>query len=126
MTERRLARRVDMFPRDTNAWGTIFGGVMLGYIDLAGADEARRYARRHYVTKIMREVNFVAPALVGDTVNFYTRIVRVGRTSITVRIEVIAERFKTGEEIKVTEAEIVYVAIDENGRPTPIKEGNDG
>lgn len=112
-----------MLPRDTNAYGTIFGGVILSHIDLAGAIEARRQAPRKYVTKAMHEVVFVAPVFVGDLVTFYTRTLRFGRTSITVDVEVEAERLGakgTKEIVKVTEAEVVFVAVDEEGHPVPI------
>lgn len=111
-----------MLPRDTNAHGTIFGGVILSHIDLAGAIAAHRHAAKNFVTKAMREVEFIAPVYVGDVVSFYATPVREGRTSLTVRVEVEAERSgQTGVRAKVTEAEVVYVAIDGNGRPTPIR-----
>jgi acyl-CoA thioesterase YciA len=111
-----------MLPRDTNARGTIFGGVILSHIDLAGAIAAHRHAARNFVTKAMREVEFIAPVYVGDIVSFYARTVREGRTSVTVRVEVEAERFgKPAVRTTVTEAEVVYVAIDESGKSTPIR-----
>ena len=112
-----------MLPKDTNAYGTIFGGVILSYIDLAGGIEARRQSANKFVTKAMREVAFVAPVHLGDLVTFYTRTVRIGRTSITIDVKVEVERLGlrgTKEIVKVTEAEVVYVAVDENGRPTPV------
>ena len=112
-----------MLPRDTNGYGTIFGGVILSYIDLAGGIEARRQSPKKFVTKAMREVVFVAPVFLGDLVTFYTRTVRCGRTSITVDVEVEVERLgPTGnkESHRVTEAEVVFVAVDEDGRPTPV------
>jgi acyl-CoA thioesterase YciA len=118
------AIRVLMMPRDTNAHGTIFGGVILSYIDQAGAIEARRQSPAKFVTKAMREVVFVAPVHLGDLVTFYTRTIRTGRTSITVDVEVEVERLGlsgTKEIVRVTEAEVIYVAVDENGRPTPIR-----
>jgi acyl-CoA thioesterase YciA len=117
------AIRVMMFPRDTNGFGTIFGGVILSYIDLAGGIEAHKYAPKRFVTKAMREVEFVAPVYVGDLVSFYAQVIRVGRTSLTVQIIVEAERGTSHKsKVRVTEAEVIYVAVDENGRPTPIKE----
>ncbi len=111
-----------MLPRDTNARGTIFGGVILSHIDLAGAIAAHRHASRNFVTKAMHEVEFVAPVYVGDVVSFYTTVIREGRTSLTIRIEVEAERFaERGRQARVTEAEVVFVSIDENGKPTPIR-----
>ena len=116
------AIKVILLPKDTNALGTIFGGVILSHIDLASAVEARKVARRRYVTKAMREVEFHEPVFLGDIVNFFTETVRVGRTSITVKVTVEAERWGggEGERVTVTQAEVVLVAVDEQGRPTPI------
>ncbi len=110
------AIRVTMMPRDTNAHGTIFGGVILSYIDTAGAVEAvRRTNVERFVTVAMREVVFVEPVYVGDLVSFYAEIIRIGSTSLTVRVVVQADRFGTKDEaVRVTEAEIIYVAVDEN------------
>jgi acyl-CoA thioesterase YciA len=120
--ERIPAIKVLLLPKDTNAYGTIFGGVILSHIDLASAVEARKSAARRYVTKAMREVEFHEPVFLGDVVNFFTETVRIGRTSITVRVSVEAERWGSGqgERVKVTEAEVVLVAVDEAGNPTPI------
>ena len=117
------AIKVLLLPKDTNALGTIFGGVILSHIDLASAVEARKAAPLRYVTKAMREVEFHAPVFLGDIVNFYTETVRLGRTSVTVRVTVVAERWGAGqgEQVKVTEAEVVLVAVDELGHPRPIK-----
>src|SRR5690242_15608078 len=93
MSERVPAIKVLLLPKDTNAYGTIFGGVILSNIDLASAVEARKVAPHRYVTKAMREVEFHEPVFLGDIVNFYTETVRVGRTSVTVRVEVEAERW---------------------------------
>ena len=124
MTERFPAIRVTMLPRDTNAYGTIFGGVILSYIDLAGEIECRRQSPKKFVTKAMREVVFVAPVYLGDLVTFYTRTIRIGNTSITVDVEVEAERLGlqgTKEIVRVTEAEVIYVAVGDDGSPTSIK-----
>lgn len=122
MAVREPTLRVTMLPRDTNARGTIFGGVILSHIDLAGAVAARQRAPRNFVTKAMHEVAFIAPVYVGDLVSFYADVVREGRTSVTVRVEVEAERFsEPGIRARVTEAEVVYVALDENGKTTPIR-----
>ena len=128
MSERVPAIKVLLLPKDTNAYGTIFGGVILSNIDLASAVEARRVAPLRYVTKAMREVEFHEPVYLGDVVNFFTETVRIGRTSITVRVSVEAERWNMGggrighgERVKVTEAEVVLVAVDEQGRPTSIR-----
>jgi acyl-CoA thioesterase YciA len=127
MSERVPAIKVVLLPKDTNAYGTIFGGVILSNIDLASAVEARKVAPRRYVTKAMREVEFHEPVFLGDIVNFFTETVRVGRTSVTVKVLVEAERWGAGpggeghgERVRVTEAEVVVVAVDGNGRPTPI------
>ncbi len=123
MSERVPAIKVLLLPKDTNALGTIFGGVILSHIDLASAVEARKVARCRYVTKAMREVEFHAPVFVGDVVNFFTETLRVGRTSITVKVVVEAERWGagSGERVTVTQAEVVLVAVDENGQPMPIR-----
>jgi acyl-CoA thioesterase YciA len=113
--------RVTMLPRDTNARGTIFGGVILSHIDLAGGIAASRQASRNFVTRAMREVEFIAPVYVGDVVSFYASVLRRGKTSITIKVSVEAERGKEPRQrVKVTEAEVVYVAIDETGKPSPL------
>jgi acyl-CoA thioesterase YciA len=131
MPERIPAIKVVLLPKDTNALGTIFGGVILSNIDLASAVEARKAAPHRYVTKAMREVDFHEPVFLGDIVSFYTETVRIGRTSITVRVSVEAERWGHGpaaprgsghgERVKVTEAEVVLVAVNDQGRPVPIR-----
>jgi len=111
-----------MLPRDTNARGTIFGGVILSHIDLAGGIAASRQAARNFVTRAMREVEFIAPVYVGDVVSFYTAVVREGTTSITVRVSVEAERgTEPRYRVKVTEAEVIYVAVDEAGKALSLK-----
>jgi acyl-CoA thioesterase YciA len=123
MKDRFPAIRITMLPRDTNAHGTIFGGVILSYIDLAGGIECRRQSPKKFVTKSMHEVVFVAPVYLGDLVTFYTRTMRIGTTSITVDVEVEAERLGMGgtkEVVRVTEAEVIYVAVGDNGKPVPI------
>ncbi len=113
--------RVTMLPCDTNSHGTIFGGVILSHIDLAGGIAASRQASRNFVTRAMHEVEFIAPVYVGDVVSFYTSVVRQGTTSITVKVSVEAERGKAPRHrVKVTEAEVIYVAVDEGGRPIPL------
>ncbi len=124
MTNRFPAIRVTMLPKDTNAYGTIFGGVILSYIDLAGGIECRRQSTKKFVTKALHEVVFVAPVYLGDLVTFYTRTVRVGTTSITVAFEVEVERLGlagTREIVRVTEAEVIYVSVGADGRPVPIQ-----
>ncbi len=114
--------RVTMLPRDTNARGTIFGGVILSHIDLAGGIAASRQATRNFVTRAMREVEFIAPVYVGDVVSFYTSVLRQGTTSVTIKVSVEAERGKDPRRrVKVTEAEVIYVAVDEAGKPLPVK-----
>jgi acyl-CoA thioesterase YciA len=113
-----------MMPKDTNAMGTIFGGVILSYIDQAAAIQAYKYASQRFVTKAMNAVEFVAPVHLGDVVSFYATIARVGRTSLTVKVDVEAERFpetKGTHFVKVTEATVVCVAVDASGRPIPIQ-----
>ena len=114
--------RVTMLPRDTNARGTIFGGVILSHIDLAGAVAVSRCAAKNFVTRSMREVEFIAPVYLGDVVSFYAAVVREGRTSVTIRVSVEAERSNDpGRRVTVTEAEVVYVAVDDDGKATPIR-----
>ncbi len=119
------AIRITLLPRDTNPQGTIFGGVILSYIDMAGAIEAHRHTRmERFVTVAMREVIFHEPVFVGDLVSFYAETVRVGTTSITIRVIVEAERPGTADEkVRVTEAEVVYVAVDKDGKKTRIGSG---
>jgi acyl-CoA thioesterase YciA len=131
MAERIPSIKLVLLPRDTNAYGTIFGGVILSNIDLASAVEARKTAPHRYVTRAMHEVEFHEPVFLGDVVSFYTETVRVGRTSITVRVLVEAERWgvasgarpesRRGQVVKVTEAEVVLVAVDDRWRPVPIR-----
>jgi acyl-CoA thioesterase YciA len=114
------AIRVTMMPRDTNAHGTIFGGALLAYVDQAGAIATRPYCDL-VVTVKMTEVVFHEPVYVGDVVSFYASVARIGTTSITTRVVVEAERWRSpGSKVKVTEAEIVYVNVDEKRRPVPI------
>ena len=117
--ERHLAVKVVMMPRDTNCHGTIFGGVILSYIDQAGAVGAstrsgvRVGPTKHFVSVAMNGVEFHRPVFVGDVVSFWTSVVRVGRTSITVQITVEAER--QGQAVQLTVAEVIYVAVDLSG-----------
>ncbi len=118
------AIRIAMLPRDTNSQGTIFGGIILSYIDMAGAIEAHRHTHiERFVTVAMREVIFHKPVFVGDLVSFYAETISIGNTSITVRVTVEAERYGggTGGRIRVTEAEVIYVAVDEKRKKIPIK-----
>ena len=116
-----LALRTILLPRDTNGAGTIFGGIILSQIDLAGAGVARNYSCQRFVTVAMREVEFHKPVRVGDVISFYTRLVRVGHTSVTVHVDVEARQCTGGETVQVTEAEVVFVAVDEEGRKIPAR-----
>jgi acyl-CoA thioesterase YciA len=127
MAERYLALKTVMMPRDTNPHGTIFGGVLLSQIDQAGATGARWEISRRgveppvLVTVAMNRVEFHQPVFVGDVVSYWTHVIRVGRTSITMHVDVEVER--DGEMVRVTEADVVYVAIAETPqgrRPIPI------
>ena len=112
---RDAAIRLTMMPRDTNAHGTVFGGVILSYIDVAGGVEAVRHTKHdRFVTVAMKEVRFHEPVFIGDLVSFYAQTLGVGNTSITVHVEVEAERFgNRGQRVKVTEAEVTFVAINQ-------------
>lgn len=112
--------RVMMMPRDTNAHGTIFGGVILSYVDQAGAIEARRHGCAHVVTVAMDRVEFKQPVFVGDVLSFRTETINLGRTSVRVRVHVEAERFEPPcERVDVTTAEVVFVAVGPDRRPLP-------
>ncbi len=112
---RDAAIRLTMMPRDTNAHGTVFGGVILSYIDIAGGVEAVRHTKHErFVTVAMNEVIFHEPVFIGDLVSFYAKTTRVGNTSITIHVDVEAERFGNhGEVVKVTSADLTFVAINE-------------
>lgn len=123
-----LALKAVMMPRDTNPYGTIFGGVTMSYIDQAGAVGAQHAIRQRgwpdqpIVTVAMNSVEFHEPVFVGDSVSFYTRVSRIGRTSITMHVTVEADR--QGEPLRLTEAEVTFVAVNlqEEGRPpVPIR-----
>ena len=118
-----LVLKVIPMPADCNANGDIFGGWVMAQVDLAGSVIPARYAKGRQATVAVNEFVFKQPVRLGDILSFYSSLVRVGRTSITVKVEVFAERFKAqGEYIKVTEATLTYVAIDENGRPRAIEQ----
>ena len=126
---RHLAVKVAMMPRDTNPHGVIFGGVLLSYIDQAGAIGALHDIRTHgwrerpIVTVAMDGVVFHQPVFVGDVLSFWTELISVGTTSITVQVTVEADR--GGEVEMVTKARVTYVAVEfEDGqrRPTPIRD----
>jgi acyl-CoA thioesterase YciA len=125
---RHLALRVMMMPRDTNPYGTIFGGVILSYIDQAGAIGARHeialksFPKNDLVTVAMEGVAFQRPVFVGDAVSFWTEISQIGTTSITMHVTVETER--DDQVTRVTEAHVTYVAVETIGharRPVPIR-----
>lgn len=118
---RRLALRVVTLPKDTNQYGTIFGGVILSYIDQAGFVEARRHGVHRWVTVAVDRVEFKQPVHLGDVVGFYAQTVRAGTSSVTVRVEVEAERYLTGETVPVTEARLTLVSVDASGKPIPFR-----
>ena len=116
------AIRVLMMPRDTNAHGTIFGGVILSYIDQAGAIEARRQGLKMMVTISMDKVVFHAPVFVGDLVSFWTETLKIGNTSITTKVVVEAIRLgDPDQKVLVTEAQVVYVNMGEDRKPAAIR-----
>ena len=124
MTEypRELSLRTILLPRDTNAGGSIFGGVILSHIDLAAAVPAKKLApSKRFVTVAMEKVEFLEPVFVGDLVSFYTQIVEIGTSSLKVHVDVIVERRdRPGKEIQVTSASVTYVAVGTDRRPIPI------
>jgi len=122
-SQRNPAIRTIMMPRDTNALGSIFGGHILSLIDLAAGQHARTVAPKKYVTKVMREVEFIAPVFVGDAVSFYCTTIKQGRTSITIQVDVEAVRgVDSLQTITVTTAQVVMVAVDKENKPIPIFE----
>jgi len=117
-TDQELVLKVIPMPGDCNANGDIFGGWVMANVDLAGAVVPARYAGGRMATVAVNEFVFKQPVRVGDILSFFAKLTRIGRTSITVKVEVYAERMGTqGEYNKVTEALLTYVAIDENGQP---------
>lgn len=117
--EHSTALRLMTLPRDTNQYGTVFGGVILSSIDQAGFIEARKHGLHRWVTAAIDRVDFVAPVHVGDVVSFRTRTVSTGTTSVRVDVLVEAERFTSGDIVKVTSAVITMVAVNAAGRPIP-------
>jgi acyl-CoA thioesterase YciA len=120
-----LVLKVIPMPADCNANGDIFGGWVMAQVDLAGSVLPARYTQGRMATVAVNEFIFKQPVRVGDILSFFSKVSRVGRTSITVKVEVFAERFRAqGNYIKVTEASLTYVAIDEDGQPRelPIKQ----
>ena len=120
-TDRDLVMRVMPMPADANANGDIFGGWIMAQVDLAGAVLPMRIAKGRIATVAVNEFVFKQPVSIGDLLSFYAEVVRVGRTSITVRVEVYAERNPADlQVVKVTEARLTYVAIDSSGQPRQI------
>jgi acyl-CoA thioesterase YciA len=125
-TDQELVLKVIPMPADCNANGDIFGGWVMAQVDLAGAVLPARHVRGRMATVAVNEFIFKQAVKVGDILSFFSRVVRIGRTSISVTVEVFAERFsRQGEYIKVTQATLTYVAIDEQGRPRPIPKDQD-
>lgn len=119
MSTRNISIRRILLPKDTNYRGEVFGGAILAEIDLAGAVEARRHTQHDVATRAVKEVQFIRPVAIGDVVTFWTSLVKIGRTSITVKVEVEASRDTSeGSAVSVTAAEVVYVTVapDESGK----------
>ena len=120
-TDKELVLKVIPMPADCNANGDIFGGWVMAQVDLAGAVMAARAVKGRMATVAVNQFIFKQPVRVGDILSFFSDVARVGNTSLTVNVEVFAERFQSqGRYVKVTEANLTYVAIDEQGRPRPI------
>ena len=119
--DRELVLRVMPLPADVNANGDIFGGWIMAQVDLAGAVLPARIARGRIATVAVNEFVFKQPVSIGDLLSFYARVTRIGKTSITVHVEVYAERNPANlHVVKVTEAKVTYVAIDRDGQPRQI------
>lgn len=118
-SEKRLALRVFAMPKDTNHYGTIFGGVILSYVDQAGFIEASRHGMHRWVTAAIDHVDFVSPVFVGDTISCYAYTKRTGTTSVTVCVDVMVERHGIEDEKPVTTATLTMVAVDEDRKPIP-------
>jgi acyl-CoA thioesterase YciA len=120
-SDEELVLKVIPMPADSNANGDIFGGWVMAQVDLAGAVIPARYAGGRIATVAVNEFIFKQPVRVGDILSFYSKLTRIGKTSITVKVEVYAERFQAqGQFVKVTEANLTYVAIDEQGKPREV------
>jgi acyl-CoA thioesterase YciA len=120
-TDQVLVLKVIPMPGDCNANGDIFGGWVMAQVDRAGSVLPARYTDGRMATVAVNEFIFKQPVRVGDILSFFSKVVRIGRTSITVKVEVFAERYRSqGTYIKVTEASVTYVAIDDNGKPREI------
>jgi len=119
------AIRVLMMPRDTNHHGTIFGGVILSYVDQAGAVAAIRRGCQMVVTVAMDQVVFKEPVHVGDLVSFYAEVIKVGRTSLQVAVRVEADRRSSGDKVVVTTAKVTFVNVDADGKPRLVADESD-
>ncbi len=115
--------RVVPMPSDANYTGDIFGGWIMSQVDIAGAIPAIELAKGRVATVAVNSFIFKQPVMIGDVVSFYADVVRVGRTSITVDVEVFARRRSSREVVKVTEAKLTYVAVDDERRPRPVEQG---
>ena len=119
--DREPVLRVVPMPADANPTGDIFGGWIMSQVDIAGSIPALRVAQGRVATVAVNSFVFKQPVLIGDLVSFYARVVRVGRTSVTVDVEVFAQRGRPKEvTVKVTEATLTYVAVDQNRKPRPV------
>ena len=117
-TDKELVLKVIPMPSDCNANGDIFGGWVMAQVDMAGAVIPARYTRGRMATVAVNQFVFKQPVRVGDILSFFSSVARIGRTSVTVLVEVYAERIHAqGHYLKVTEASVTYVAIDEQGQP---------
>jgi acyl-CoA thioesterase YciA len=120
-TDKELVLKVIPMPADCNANGDIFGGWVMAQVDLAGSVIPARYTQGRMATVAVNEFIFKQPVRIGDILSFFSSLTRIGRTSITVKVEVYAERYHAqGQYIKVTEASLTYVAIDDNGKPREV------
>ena len=122
LPEEQPVLRIVPMPADTNAHGTIFGGWVMSQVDIAGSIPAWQRANGPVVTVAVNSFIFMEPVHVGDVVSFYAKVIRVGTTSITVDVEVFAQRGRSGEKdvVKVTEAQLTYVAVGEHRQPRPV------
>jgi acyl-CoA thioesterase YciA len=120
-SDKTLVLKVIPLPADCKANGDIFGGWVMAQVDLAGSVLPARYVKGRMATVAVNEFIFKQPVRVGDILSFFASVTRIGNTSISVQVEVFAERYASqGEYVKVTEASLTYVAIDDKGRPRPI------
>lgn len=123
---KELVLKVIPMPADANGNGDIFGGWVMAQVDLAGAVLPARHTNGRMATVAVNQFIFKQPVKMGDILSFFAEVTRLGRTSVTVQVEVYAERFKAqGQYVKVTEAQLTYVAIDKNGKPRPLGSSED-